>query len=83
MTLRENETITSTFYDSLMTGNLLVKKYEDIDGDGGQDAGEPFLNGWAIFIDLNGNGSWDDATGDDPAEPKVSTSGVDGGNGPR
>ncbi len=34
-------------------------KYDDIDGDGTRDAGEPGLPGWTIFIDANDNGLLD------------------------
>ncbi|MBM4462588.1 MAG: hypothetical protein FJ012_04505 [Chloroflexi bacterium] len=40
------------------TGNLIIYKYNDLDGDGGWDVGEPYLSGWhfnvtgpQVFID--------------------------------
>ncbi|MBI4457263.1 MAG: hypothetical protein HY644_15395 [Acidobacteria bacterium] len=34
-------------------------KFEDLDGDGVRDAGEPGIGGWRIFLDDNGNGILD------------------------
>jgi hypothetical protein len=42
-------------------------KFNDFDGDGEQDAGEPGLAGWTIFGDLNDNGTLD------PGEPSTVT----------
>ncbi len=35
-------------------------KWNDLDGDGVQDAEEPGLAGWEIYIDSNSNDQWDD-----------------------
>ena len=43
-------------------------KWNDLNGDRMEDAGEPRLSGWEIFIDENGNGRWDEG------EPKTITS---------
>jgi hypothetical protein len=40
-------------------GSISGTKWNDINGDGVQDAGEPGLEGWTIFLDLNENGSLD------------------------
>lgn len=37
------------------TGSVAGIKFDDIDGDGVKDAGEPGLSGWEIYIDENGN----------------------------
>ena len=34
-------------------------KWNDLDGDGARDAGEPGLAGWQIYLDGNQNGQWD------------------------
>jgi hypothetical protein len=41
----------------------------DSDSDGTQDAGEPGLGGWTVYVDLNGNSSHD------PGEPADTTDG--------
>ena len=37
------------------TGSIQGQKYEDKNGDGDRDRGEPYLNGWTIFLDENYN----------------------------
>ncbi len=39
-------------------------KFEDLDGDGSRDDGEPGLEGWLIFVDYDGDGAPD---GDEPS----------------
>jgi|GEM_PF-6979704 len=34
-------------------------KWNDLDGDGSRDVGEPGLAGWTIYLDLNANGQFD------------------------
>ncbi len=46
-------------------------KYNDLNGNGTQDVGEPGLPGWTMFLDLNANGS------PDTQEPQATTD-VDG-----
>ena len=33
--------------------------WNDLDGDGFRDAGEPGLAGWKVYVDTNQNGQWD------------------------
>lgn len=40
-------------------GQIYGVKYEDLDGDGSRDTGEPSQAGWTIFIDSNNNGELD------------------------
>ncbi len=40
-------------------GQIYGVKYNDLDGDGQRDAGEPGQAGWTIFIDSNSNGELD------------------------
>ncbi|MFB2879592.1 S8 family serine peptidase [Aerosakkonemataceae cyanobacterium BLCC-F46] len=43
----------------LSVGLIQGKKWNDIDGDGIQDAGEPGLEGWTVYLDQNNNGTFD------------------------
>jgi len=57
-------------YDLILTldpgtslpGEIHGTKWNDLDGDGFRDAGEPGLGGWTIYLDQNGNGSLDPQT---------------------
>lgn len=40
-------------------GQISGKKYEDLNGNGEDDIGEPDLGGWLIYIDANNNGQLD------------------------
>jgi subtilisin-like proprotein convertase family protein len=40
-------------------GSVHGQKWNDLDGNGSKDEGEPGLSGWTIFIDQNGNGEFD------------------------
>jgi len=40
-------------------GSIYGQKYEDLNGDGNHDSGEPYLNGWTIFLDENNNETFD------------------------
>ena len=42
------------------TGEIHGVKFNDLDGDGARDGGEPGLPGWTIYIDQNHNGRLDD-----------------------
>jgi serine-aspartate repeat-containing protein C/D/E len=44
-------------------------KYHDLNGDGDQDGGEPGLQNWRIYLDLDEDGVYDDGSGSDPQEP--------------
>jgi uncharacterized repeat protein (TIGR01451 family)/uncharacterized repeat protein (TIGR02543 family) len=44
------------------------KMFDDLNRDGKQEAGEPGLDGWRIYVDYNDNGEWD------PGEPFALTS---------
>jgi Tol biopolymer transport system component len=48
-------------------GEVRGTKFEDLNGNGVQDPGEPGLGGWTIFADLNDNGLLD------PEEPSTVT----------
>ena len=59
-----------TLYDD-PTSSISGFKYNDLNGNGSRDAGEPGLSGWTIYLDSNANGALDGA------EPSVLT-GADG-----
>jgi hypothetical protein len=44
------------FGNKALPGSIRGQKWNDLDGDGVRDEGEPGLAGWTIFIDLNNNG---------------------------
>lgn len=52
-----------------LEGSISGHKWEDLDGDGYWDGGEPTLDGWTIFLDENGNETLD------PGEVSTITSG--------
>jgi len=46
-------------FGNMQLGDIHGTKWNDLDGNGQQDPGEPGLEGWTIFIDANGNGQLD------------------------
>ncbi len=61
--LTSGSTITDRDFGNMriaVTGSISGLKFEDLDGDGSRDPGEPGLAGWTIFLDLNRNGMLDD-----------------------
>ena len=40
-------------------GEIHGTKWNDLDGDGSRDAGEPGLANWRVYVDTNHNGQWD------------------------
>jgi hypothetical protein len=44
-------------------GTVRGRIYEDVDGNGARDAGEPGLHLWMAYADLNGNGIYDKLVG--------------------
>jgi len=46
-------------FGSAATGTISGLKWEDLDHDGVQDAGEPPLNGWTIFLDTDADNELD------------------------
>jgi subtilisin family serine protease/glutamine cyclotransferase len=53
--------------DPFIIGEIHGSKWNDLDGDGVWDAGEPGLPGWTVYIDSNNNGALD------PGEPSAVT----------
>jgi len=56
--LQPGETITCVFTNT-KRGSISGHKWNDLDGDGYWDGGEPALDGWTIFLDENGNKALD------------------------
>jgi hypothetical protein len=46
----------------LESATIFGVKFHDLNGNGIRDDGEPGLEGWTIFLDADGNGTWDQAT---------------------
>ena len=40
-------------------GEIRGSKWHDLDGDGERDDGEPGIEGWTVFLDVDGNGALD------------------------
>ena len=58
ITLNAGELITCTFTNT-QRGSISGYKWEDVDGDGYWDGGEPARDGWTIFLDKNANNQLD------------------------
>jgi len=52
-------TITNTYVASTGKGKISGTKFNDKDGDGKKENGEPGLAGWTIYLDLNNNSTLD------------------------
>ena len=48
-----------TATDSVSTGEIRGSKWNDLDGDGTWDGGEPGLANWRIYVDQDQDGQWD------------------------
>ena len=46
-------------FGNFATGDIHGYKWHDVDGNGAWDPGEPGLNGWTIYLDLNNSGDLD------------------------
>ncbi len=57
------------YWSTPLRGSIGDRVWEDLNGDGVQDPGEPGINGVVVFADLNGNGVRD------PGEPWDTTAG--------
>lgn len=57
--LSAGQDITCTYTNTKKAG-ISGYKFNDVNGNGVWDAGEPVLDGWTIFIDANDNGMLDD-----------------------
>ena len=58
-TLNPGQNITCTIKNDDIPAQVTVTKYNDKNGNGQRDSGEPVLSGWTFFIDANKNGTKD------------------------
>ncbi|MBN2476038.1 MAG: Ig-like domain-containing protein [Pirellulales bacterium] len=63
--LRTGDVVEGIDFGNLRPGSVCGAKFHDLDGDGVWDDGEPGLEGWTVYLDLNGDG-----------QPGAATSGV-------
>ncbi len=63
--------ITGVDFGNFELIDICGTKFEDLNGNGVWDEGEPGLDGWEIYLDLNNDGKWDNG------EPKQVT--INGG----
>ena len=61
------QTATQDFGNHIPPGRIAGDKWNDLDGDGVRDAGEPTLPGWTIYLDTDNDGQLD------PGEPSQVT----------
>jgi subtilisin family serine protease len=57
--LTGGQTVSGQDFGNFKLGEITGTVFEDLDGDGGKQTGEPGLAGWAVFLDANGSGAWD------------------------
>jgi len=58
-TVVSGQNVTGVDFGNFNLGQISGKKYEDLNGNGEDDTGEPGLWGWLIYIDTNNNGQLD------------------------
>ncbi len=68
ITVGLGESATCSITNTRDQGSITAVKYHDLNGDGTRQNGEPDLEGWEFWVDLNENGEFDP-----PAETKVAT----------
>ncbi len=54
VTVPERDLVQLVFCNSRDTGDLRIKKYNDLNGNGQKDANEPYLIGWDFTVSQNG-----------------------------
>jgi 6-phosphogluconolactonase (cycloisomerase 2 family) len=79
--LSPDEIATGRDFGNRGAGEIRGTKFNDLDGDGARDPGEPGLENWRVYLDLNNNRQWDatephDAT---DAEGNYALTGLDPG----
>lgn len=57
LTLESGGTATDSFFGLYKDGTITGTKWEDANSNGIREEGEQGLEGWTIFLDLNGNGA--------------------------
>src|SRR5262249_49737283 len=63
----EQETTGILFGNHAQPGSIQGQKWNDLNGDGFKQAGEPGLEGWTIYLDTNQDGQFQ------PSEPSTTT----------
>jgi hypothetical protein len=58
VTVADPGTASASFGD-FQLGSVSGQVFNDLNGNGAQDAGEPGLAGWRVYLDGNGNGQYD------------------------
>jgi hypothetical protein len=58
-TIAVGQTVTNLNFGNTTAVIFTGTKFNDLNGNGARDAGEPGLAGWQVFDDLNGNGTFD------------------------
>ncbi len=75
--LSAGQTVTGKdFGNHAHPGTIAGDAWNDLDGDGVRDAGEPALAGWTVYMDLNNNGQPDSTIANYTVEPDNYTSGT-------
>lgn len=69
LTIAGTDTVMTVDFGNFQNITISGQKFNDLNGNGLLDGGEPGLAGWTIFLDLNGNGLLDGG------EPNTLTSG--------
>jgi hypothetical protein len=67
----EVEDYVVTILETPGPGTISGQKWHDLNGNGGQDPDEPGLEGWTIFLDLNGDGQHVTTNGVDPDDHEL------------
>ena len=57
--LASGQTVTGLDFGNAQSGEICGTKFNDLDGDGVRDAGEPGLAGWTIYLDSDNDGVLD------------------------
>ncbi|MEK7547005.1 MAG: SdrD B-like domain-containing protein [Patescibacteria group bacterium] len=72
VTITGGNTSINNDFGNFNFGQISGKKYNDLDQNGEDDAGEPGLSGWTIYLDTNNNGALD---GGEPTQTTASGGG--------
>ena len=59
VTVSAGQVVTGLDFGNQQLGAITGRKYEDVNGNGDIDPGEPGVAGWTVWLDMNGNGDID------------------------
>ncbi|TMK63667.1 MAG: hypothetical protein E6G53_10295 [Actinobacteria bacterium] len=76
ITVGGGETASSQDFGDWASPSVSGRTYEDLNANGVHDGGEPYVNGWRVYLDTNDNGTFD--AGVDPYAISDTASGNDG-----